>query len=112
MEAWDALAAAMRTTEAWEYSPWGELRGISDPPPDPHSMILRVGTLKDRGLYAGVDGDRIYSVSVHVRTPWGWVKENWVRPWWWESHSLRVERDGDGWKVTRMQRPVALRRVD
>ena len=114
VEAWDALAAAMRTTEAWEYSPPGWRVRASDPPPDPHTMILRLDNLEDRdpgypgpgdpGLYAGVEGDGVHYTIIASRPPWFWFPKSvrsegrWVRSEVWLTHFLRVERADGGWR--------------
>ena len=111
VSAWDELGAAMRTTEAWQYDPLGDMIAISEPPPDDNAMILTLGNLQDEGLYAGEAGDGVYYVAIRTRPPWHWLapwkftpdEGSWTRSELWVDNHLRVERTEDGWRITRPQ---------
>ena len=113
VEAWDALAKVMRTTEAWEYSPWDRPKGRTNPRPDQHTMILRVADLMDDGrLHSGVKDDGVYYLFIEAKKPWEWHwSGKWMRPLRWEGHHLTVSRIDDGWRVSRPQRPISLQAV-
>ena len=114
--AWDVLAKAMRTTEAWEYDPVGEMIGATDPPPHENTMILRLMNLHDDGFLAGGAGDGVYYVYIQMRAPWHWLapwkwtpeEGSWIRSDVWVGHSLKVERRENGWRITRTEDPEVI----